>query len=68
MLSQVNNKEGKSAVFYFHPWEIDKNQPEVKGLSIKDSFRHYVNIKKMEKKLKCLFFDFNWNRMDKVFL
>jgi polysaccharide deacetylase family protein (PEP-CTERM system associated) len=68
MLSQVNNREGKAAVFYFHPWEIDKDQPKVADLNIKDNFRHYINIKKMEKKLNYLFNDFHWGRMDKIFL
>jgi hypothetical protein len=68
MLSEVNNKEKKAVIFYFHPWEIDIGQPKVKNLSKKDSFRHYVNIKTMEQKLNSLMSDFCWDRMDKIFL
>ena len=27
MLEQVNRQDGEAAVFYFHPWEIDAEQP-----------------------------------------
>lgn len=32
-------------MFYIHPWEIDSNQPNVKGLSLTHRIRHYVNLK-----------------------
>jgi polysaccharide deacetylase family protein (PEP-CTERM system associated) len=68
MLRQVNNKENKPVIFYFHPWEIDVGQPSIKGLSMKSKFRHYTNIDKMEGKIKKLTDDFFWDRVDKVFL
>jgi len=67
-LSTVNNKEQRSGMFYFHPWEIDPNQPRPKGASLKTRFRHYLNLKKMEIKIKCLLRDFQWGRMDTVFM
>jgi polysaccharide deacetylase family protein (PEP-CTERM system associated) len=67
MISKVLSIDKKPAIFYFHPWEIDVNQPKVPGIDFKTKFRHYVNIKHMEKKIGKLLTDFNWDRVDKVF-
>jgi polysaccharide deacetylase family protein (PEP-CTERM system associated) len=67
MFRRVNAVEGESCVFYFHPWEIDADQPEVNGISRKTRFRHYVNISRMEGRLKLLLEDFSWGRMDQLF-
>jgi polysaccharide deacetylase family protein (PEP-CTERM system associated) len=67
MLNQVNGHEQESAVFYFHPWEIDPEQPRIPGISNKTRFRHYVNIDRMEGRLNRLLGDFSWGRMDQVF-
>ncbi|MGE5384591.1 MAG: DUF3473 domain-containing protein, partial [Betaproteobacteria bacterium] len=56
------------AIFYFHPWEIDHEQPRIPGITAKTRFRHYVNIDRMEKRLKQLLTDFRWGRMDRIFL
>ena len=68
MLQQVNGTDKESAIFYFHPWEIDAEQPRVPGINAKTRFRHYVNIDRMEKRLDQLLTDFKWGRMDQVFL
>ncbi|MDH5545606.1 MAG: DUF3473 domain-containing protein [Gammaproteobacteria bacterium] len=66
-LRSINEKEGKSGMFYFHPWEIDPGQPRPQQLSSKARFRHYLNLGKMEARLNHLLQDFRWDRMDKVF-
>jgi len=68
MLRQVNVADGQAAVFYFHPWEIDPEQPRIPGIDRKTRFRHYLNIHRMEARLQCLLRDFKWGRMDRVFL
>jgi len=68
MLRQVNNQDKSPAVFYFHPWEIDVDQPRVQGIGFKTRFRHYVNIGRMEQRLVRLLQDFEWGRMDDIFL
>ena len=68
MLKRVNQHDREPAVFYFHPWEIDPGQPVVAGIDAKTRFRHYVNLSRMEPKLCRLFDDFQWGRMDEVFL
>lgn len=68
MLQQVNARDAESAIFYFHPWEIDAEQPRVAGIDAKTRFRHYVNIERNERKLDRLLRDFRWDRMDRLFL
>lgn len=68
MLQQVNATENESAIFYFHPWELDTGQPRVDGIDLKTRFRHYVNIPRMAGRLEALLGDFRWGRMDDIFL
>ena len=68
MLRQVNRRDGQPAIFYFHPWEIDAEQPRVAGIDAKTRFRHYVNIGRMPGRLQQLLGDFAWGRMDHIFL
>ena len=68
MLRRINQQDRQSALFYFHPWEIDPGQPRIAGISAKTRFRHYVNLNRMEAKLERLLTDFQWQRMDQVFL
>jgi len=68
MLGHVNASDRQSGIFYFHPWEIDVEQPRIAGISGKTRFRHYVNIGRMEQRLTQLLRDFEWDRMDRIFL
>jgi polysaccharide deacetylase family protein (PEP-CTERM system associated) len=68
LIRRVNAVDGESAVFYFHPWEIDPGQPRVPGTDAKTRFRHYVNLHRTEPRLRALLRDFRWGRMDEVFL
>ena len=67
MINKVLSDDKQPAIFYFHPWEIDIEQPRIPGIDSKTKFRHYINIKRMEKKINSLLTDFLWNRVDKVF-
>ncbi len=66
-IQAVNRGEGRPAIFYFHPWEIDPGQPRQVGASAKARFRHYLNLEAMESRLGQLLSDFQWDRMDRVF-
>jgi polysaccharide deacetylase family protein (PEP-CTERM system associated) len=68
LLRQVNQSDRQSAIFYFHPWEIDIDQPRIAGINAKTRFRHYVNIHRMQDRLGQLLADFRWGRMDEIFL
>jgi len=67
-MNQVNHKDGESCVFYFHPWEIDPDQPRQAGINGKTRFRHYLNLDRMQGRMQHLLSDFHWNRMDRIFL
>ncbi len=66
-IERFHARERRPVIFYFHPWEIDPGQPRVEGLSLKSRFRHYVNLRKTEPRLKRLFHDFRWDTVDSVF-
>jgi hypothetical protein len=61
------NRARKSAVFYFHPWEIDAAQPRITNCSRLSRFRHYVNLSATTARICRLLRDFAWDRMDRVF-
>ncbi len=62
------HRRRQPCIFYFHPWEIDPGQPRQRGASLKTRFRHYVNLSSMERRIRALFRDFTWDRMDRLFL
>ena len=68
MITRVNAVDREPGIFYFHPWELDPDQPRTPGIGLKTRFRHYVNLGRMEKRLKALTRDFSWGRMDHIFL
>ncbi len=63
-IRQVNRTEGRPAVFYFHPWEVDPDQPRVPAAPMRSKLRHYTNLEKMAAKLRELVHEFQWGRMD----
>lgn len=67
-IDRVNRVDAQPCVFYFHPWEIDPEQPRQEGISLRTRFRHYVNLSLMEQRIRKLCQDFLWDRMDSLFL
>jgi len=63
-IRQVNRRDERPAVFYFHPWEIDPEQPRVPNAPLRSKFRHYTGLEKMAGKLSGLVHEFRWGRMD----
>ena len=68
LIRRVNTSDGQAAVFYFHPWEIDPDQPRVQGANARTRFRHYVNLQRTSSRLQLLVRDFSWGRMDGIVL
>ena len=66
-LRRVNRSDRQPGIFYFHPWEVDPEQPRMAGASLRSRFRHYVNLDTMEARLRRLVSEFEWGRMDEVF-
>jgi len=68
LLKRVNHSDRQPCIFYFHPWEIDHEQPRQKNIGIKTRFRHYVNLSRTEPRIRSLLQDFQWGRMDHIFM
>ena len=66
-IDRVNTKDKIAIIFYFHPWEIDPDQPRVPGLDLTTRFRHYQNLAHMERKILQLLTDFKWRTIPHVF-
>lgn len=65
-LRRVNQTDGRPGIFYFHPWEIDVDQPRVQGARLRSRLRHYSGLPAMQAKLERLLGDFAWGRTDAV--
>lgn len=63
-IRQVNKRDLRPAIFYFHPWEIDPGQPRVEHAPLKSRLRHYSRLDTMAGKLHRLVGEFEWGRMD----
>ena len=63
-IRQVNEEAGRPAIIYFHPWEIDPDQPRVANAPLRSKLRHYSNLSVMAAKLRRLTRDFAWTRVD----
>jgi len=65
-IERFNRVEKQPYIFYLHPWEIDPDQPRIPNISAKTRFRHYLNLNRVEKRLKAMLKDFSWTRMDRL--
>ncbi len=59
-IRRVNQVEGRPAIFYLHPWEIDPEQPRLPASRL-GRFRHYRNIHRTENRLHQLLKDFRFD-------
>lgn len=58
-------RTGIPLVTYFHPWELDPEQPKMRG-SLLSRFRHYTNLRKTEGRLLRLLEDFRFGAIRDV--
>jgi polysaccharide deacetylase family protein (PEP-CTERM system associated) len=65
-IARVNGREQRPAIFYFHPWEVDPDQPRVANAPLKSKLRHYTNLSEMYGKLLRLLGAHAWARTDEV--
>lgn len=62
-IKEFMKTESEPYSFYFHPWEIDAQQPRFENAPWKSKVRHYINLSRMEGKVEKLLTDFNWVSM-----
>lgn len=60
LVRRINQREGRAANMYFHPWEFDPEQPRPPGLGLKTRFRHYLNQGRTLSRMRALVRDFAW--------
>lgn len=65
-VARANRDEHRPAVFYFHPWEVDPDQPRVARAPLKSRLRHYSRLGAMAGKLRGLVKRHDWGRVDAV--
>ena len=53
-------RSGTPYIFYIHPWELDPEQPRVRGLRRLERLRHYLNLERAEARWSALLRDFEW--------
>jgi polysaccharide deacetylase family protein (PEP-CTERM system associated) len=52
-VDRLAREDGRAVVLYFHPWELDPEQPRISA-PWKSRFRHYTNLRRMEPRLRAL--------------
>lgn len=65
-IDRSNGIEGRPAIFYFHPWEVDPGQPRVTGAPLRSRLRHYSRLGSMAEKMRRLVERHDWGRVDGV--
>jgi polysaccharide deacetylase family protein (PEP-CTERM system associated) len=66
-IRRLNMVEGKPAIFYLHPWEVDPDQPPLAGSRL-SRFRHYRNLAETEIRLRRLLRDFRFGSIRETLL
>ena len=61
-MKHINDAEEQPVMVYFHPWEIDPDQPVVEA-SLRSTLRHYTNLKSMAAKIERLLTDFQFTTL-----
>jgi polysaccharide deacetylase family protein (PEP-CTERM system associated) len=64
-MRRINAREGRPAVFYLHPWEIDPGQPRLPASAL-TRVRHYRNLAETERRLGRLLGEFEFGPVCEV--
>jgi polysaccharide deacetylase family protein (PEP-CTERM system associated) len=61
-LGRILRRDGRPAIVYLHPWEVDPAQPRIAG-SLKSRLRHYSNLGRMETRVSELLARFKFTSL-----
>jgi polysaccharide deacetylase family protein (PEP-CTERM system associated) len=64
-IRRINRVDGQPAIVYLHPWELDPDQPRLRG-PVKSRLRHYTNLGTTEFKLRQLLAAFSFGTVRDV--
>jgi hypothetical protein len=65
-LRRINNTEKQPACIYFHPWELDTEQPRL-ARGVVARLRTYSGLKSVSGKLERLVGDFRFSTVGEVY-
>jgi polysaccharide deacetylase family protein (PEP-CTERM system associated) len=61
-IKYINQVAQQPAMVYFHPWEIDPDQPVI-AAGLRSTLRHYTNLRTMAAKIERLLQDFQFTTL-----
>jgi len=64
-IREINEVERQPAMVYFHPWELDPEQPRIPA-PLRSRLRHYTNLGGMQNKIERLLSDFRFSSISDV--
>jgi polysaccharide deacetylase family protein (PEP-CTERM system associated) len=64
-INEINRVEGQPAMVYFHPWELDPDQPRI-AAPLRSRLRHYTNLSRMQRKIEKTLSDFRFSTISDV--
>jgi len=64
-IHHLNEAQQQPAMVYFHPWEIDPDQPQIRA-GRRSVLRHYTNLSTMQVKIERLLQDFHFAPLSEV--
>ncbi len=64
-LNYINDVQHEPIMVYFHPWEIDPDQPRIRT-GWRSTLRHYLNLSTTERKIERLLQDFRFSTLSDV--
>lgn len=64
-IRQINEVERQPAMVYFHPWELDPEQPRI-AAPLRSTLRHYTNLSGMRKRIESLLEDYRFSTISEV--
>ncbi|MBN2339776.1 MAG: DUF3473 domain-containing protein [Acidobacteria bacterium] len=64
-IRRVNGVERRPVMVYFHPWELDPDQPRIRA-PLRSRFRHYTSLGGMQGKVDRLLGEFRFSTVTEV--
>ncbi len=65
-IRRINQQERQPACMYFHPWEMDPDQPRLSASTV-SRIRTYAGLNTMRRKMKRLLTDFQFDTMTAIY-
>ncbi len=64
-IRKINEVERQPAMVYFHPWELDPEQPKI-AAPLRSKIRHYTNLSRMKGKIEKILKNFSFSTISDV--